>query len=354
MHPVVDLSDPKPATRGWPVVAGWAALAALSAFILRTKEGVALVHALRTAIVWYGVLGLLVWWACAIDQRWALWRLAPLRALGLRALLGGAAVAVWCAVVIALERWAVGPAFWRVVFREWPFQLLSVVTTYAAGVGIGLAAQSFGREHQRDQRALRLEVLAREAELTALKAQLQPHFLFNALNSVVALVESEPRQAKRMLMQLGGLLHAALDRFDESLVPLERELETIHDYFDIERIRFGDRITFHIDADDGARPVPVPPFLLQPIVENAIKHGVGPRPGGGHVSVTARLHGPRLRLAVTDTGDGPRAASVVGRGLALTQRRLQATYGGTASMQSTLACDGFTVTLDLPSSPHAA
>jgi two-component system LytT family sensor kinase len=228
---------------------------------------------------------------------------------------------------------------------------------YAAGVGIGLAARNADRERRRQQREMQLEVLARDAELTAIKAQLQPHFLFNSLNSILALMDHDPPEARRMLTRLSALLHSVFDRLDEPLVPLDRELDTIRDYLDIESIRFGDRMTFSIDAERDARQARVPPFLLQPIVENAVKHGIEPHVRPGVVRVTGRLDGGRLQVSVADTGPGgeaPAPSAHSGRGLALTRQRLQTVYGRhTATIRTERSAEGFTVTLDLPAAGDA-
>jgi LytS/YehU family sensor histidine kinase len=231
------------------------------------------------------------------------------------------------------------------------FQLLTIAMIYAAGASIGLTVQSADRERERQQREARLEVLAREAELTAIKAQLQPHFLFNSLNSILALIDDDPAEARHMLTRLSSLLHSVFDRLDEPLVPLDRELETIRDYLDIERIRFGDRMTFSIEAETAARRVPVPPFLLQPIVENAVKHGIEPYAKPGTVRVTGNVDGRRLRLSVIDSGANGNGndPSSAGHGLALTRRRLHAVYGSDgATLRTIRTVDGCTVTLDLP------
>jgi two-component system, LytTR family, sensor kinase len=349
MTETVDLSDPRSSHRLWLVVAAWSAIAVVNALILRADQAVPLRFGLQSALVWAYALGTLVWIACWLDLRYEIWKRTIPRALLIHAGMGVIALAVWAAVVVAFHRVRVGPDFWRVVFQHWMFQLLSTVMTYAASVGIGLAAQSRDRERERRQRELRLEVLAREAELTAIKAQLQPHFLFNALNSIMALVEQDPPEARRMLIRLASLLHSVFDRMDEPAVPLERELETIRDYLEIERIRFGDRISFHIDADGAARQLPVPPFLLQPIVENAVKHGIEPHAHPGTVTVTGQRDGDRLRLSVADTGGGINGStSGHGRGLELTRRRLSTAYGDDATLSTERRQDLFTVTLDLP------
>lgn len=358
MSEIVDLSDRRRPNRIWLAAGAWTAVVSIIALILRVEDGLPLVWGIPSMSVWYYTLGTLVWVACSLDVRFELSRRTLTRALVGHVAIGLIALVVWLAVIVAFSRVTVGPNYWQVVFGDWwMFQLMTTAMLYAAGVGIGLTVQSSDREREREQREARLQVLAREAELTAIKAQLQPHFLLNSLNSILALIDHDSGEARRMLTRLASLLHAVFDRLNEPLVPLERELETIRDYLEIERIRFGDRMTFSIEAEGTAGLVPVPPFLLQPIVENAVKHGIEPHGRPGIVRVLGRLEGCRLYLSVADTGVGGNGAerSTLGRGLALTRGRLHAIYGtDRATMRTERNADGFTVTLELPVAPDVA
>lgn len=352
MSKVVDLTDPPRPHRAWVAIAGWTAVAMVVALILSASNDLPLRTALPGSMVWYYSLGILVWLACAFDARFELWKRPRPQRLLAHAAAGLLALGVWMTLTVSIARLAIGPGYWNAVFGGWwMFQLMSNAMVYAAGVGIGLMLRSSDRERERERRQAQFEVLAREAELTAIKAQLQPHFLFNALNSTLALIEHDPREAKQMLIRLSSLLHSVFDRLDEPLVPLDRELETIHEYLNIERIRFGDRLTFSIEAEGTARQTPIPPFLLQPLVENAVKHGIEPSSRPGAVRITARLDNGRLRLCVADTGSGINGTDPVGhgRGLALTRQRLESVYGAPAfTMRAERAVEGFTVILDLP------
>ena len=184
---------------------------------------------------------------------------------------------------------------------------------------------------------------------------LQPHFLLNSLNSILALVEHDSTRAKAMLERLASLLQSVFDRLDEPLVLLERELDTIRDYLRIEQVRFEDRLRFTIDVDGDTEHVTVPPFLLQPLVENAVKHGIQPYTRQGEVRVTAHRQGARVHVAVSDTGSGPKVSQgTSGRGIDLTRRRLRATYGDNGALLSMSREErgGFTVSLDLPVEPE--
>jgi hypothetical protein len=145
------------------------------------------------------------------------------------------------------------------------------------------------------ERARALDQLA-EAQLHSLRLQLQPHFLFNTLNTITALIATEPRAAERMVAGLSELLRASLRLADEQEVPLARELDHLRLYVDIQQTRFGDRLAVAMDVDPAVRGALVPSLLLQPLVENAIRHGITPRAAGGRISVRATRDADELRL----------------------------------------------------------
>lgn len=344
--------------RLWGAVAAWTGVSIVYGLVLRLQANLPLEIAIPSSFTWHYPLGALVWAACALDKRLALWTQPVPAALAARAAIGLVAVTMWAAFVIAFSRWRIGPDYWRVVFAgEWLFQLSTTTCMYAAGVAIGVAVHGNDRQRAQQKRELRLQVLARETELSAIRAQLQPHFLLNSLNSILALVDEEPAEARRMLTRLSCLLQSAFVRLDEQFIPLDRELETIADYLDIERIRFGDRLTFSIEADAAARRASVPPFLLQPIVENAVKHGIQPYTAPGSVAIRGAVDEGRLRLTVTDTGSGfdvSDGETNSGHGLHLTRRRLQAAYrDGTALLATGFAGNRFVVTLEVPAAHDA-
>jgi LytS/YehU family sensor histidine kinase len=301
--------------------------------------------------MYFSVLGVLVWVACQADERLGLWRQTPLKAIGVHAAVAVIALTLWAATQVGLMRLFVGPDFWRLVYEDtWMFQLLIAGTTYAAGIGLGLIVQGFEREQLRRQREGQLEIVAREAELQAIKAQLQPHFLLNSLNSVLALIRHDPAAAEQMLGRLASLLHGVFDRLDQQFVPLAPELDMLRDYLEVERMRFDDRLRFDIRLDSNAGAVLVPPLLLQPLVENAVKHGIEPHTRPGTITIDAWLTNGRLQIAIADTGAGPDGATAVGtgRGIELTRRRLDSVYGKDAELRMARVSSGFRVSLDLP------
>ena len=354
-HPI-EQSGPRKRYRIWFVVAGWIVAAVIQAAALDASAQVPLSDGFPSSLLGHAVLGILVWHVCRAHAQLALWKRRPLYAVSVHTTVGVAALAIWGAAKAIFSRLTQGEDFWQLVYADsWTLQLISAMSLYAAAVGLGVIVESFDREQLRQQREAELELLAREAELTAIKSQLQPHFLLNSLNSILALVEHDSTRAKAMLGRLASFLHSAFDRLDEPLVFLHRELDTIRDYLKIEQVRFGDRLRFTVEADGETERVTVPPFLLQPLVENAVKHGVQPHPHQGSVRVTAHRQGARVQVAVSDTGTGPDAPrGTNGRGIDLTRRRLRATYGDNGASLNMFREDtgGFTVTLDLPAEPE--
>ena len=181
--------------------------------------------------------------------------------------------------------------------------------------------------YERDLRAATLEGQLAEARLTALQGQLRPHFLFNTLNMIAEQVYTDPAGADAMLTRLGVLLRSSFTEADRERVPLRRELELLESYIEIMRARFRGRLTFELHVDPTTLDALVPRFILQPLVENAIKHGVEPREEGGRVTVTASRDGDSVDLEVRDNGDGLAGAIREGTGVRNTRERLHHLYG---------------------------
>lgn len=176
----------------------------------------------------------------------------------------------------------------------------------------------------------KLEAQAKTARLEALKLQLNPHFFFNSLNSLRALIADEPAKAQRMVTRLARLLRTTLQVGDVKTVPLEDELTTVQTYLELEKVRFEERLQYEIDVPPDVRTRPVPFLLLQTLVENAIKHGVAKRQAGGTITVGAELTDDALRLRVTNPGTLERENG--GIGLSNARERLRLLFGGEASL----------------------
>jgi signal transduction histidine kinase len=210
------------------------------------------------------------------------------------------------------------------------------------------AAWALARE---EQRRLHVSAELTTARLAALSGQLHPHFLFNTLNAIASLVRSNPGAAERMIERLSDLLRAALAEGHEATIPLRREFDLIDDYLAIHAARFPDRFHYSLALPDGLHSFPVPPLLLQPLVENAIRHGLDQRVAGGRLEVHAvTTDGDALRLVVDDDGVGVRLPLTrLGVGLRNVESRLGAIYGGKAVLEVAPRVGGGTrATLILP------
>lgn len=208
---------------------------------------------------------------------------------------------------------------------------LDDLMVYFAVLGSGVARDYFLRYHAHLEETAELKAQLGEARLDALRAQLNPHFLFNTLNAVSALAERDPRGVRRMIARLSDLLRYTLDESTEQEVPLHQELELLSEYLELMQIRFQDKLKVAIDVDEEARNALVPNLLLQPIVENAIKHGVSRITGAGSIQLRAKRDDDRLVLTVTDNGPGP-GGGAEGVGLRNTNARLRQMYGASHSV----------------------
>src|ERR1700735_1930563 len=185
-----------------------------------------------------------------------------------------------------------------------------------------------------EARVMKASVLARDAELKALKAQVNPHFLFNSLNSISALTSSDPAKAREMCILLGDFLRRTLGLGEKAAIPLEEELSLIRAFLAVEKVRFGDRIQMEENIDKDCKNLLIPPLLLQPLVENAVKHGIANLPEGGQVHLAAECENGRLSIEVKNTFDPEATPSHRnGMGLANVRQRLDARYPKEASMR---------------------
>ena len=213
---------------------------------------------------------------------------------------------------------------------------------YWASVGVIHAIEYYRESRERELETTRLA-------LENLRAQLQPHFLFNTLQSISTLIHRDAAAADRMLTDLSELLRLSLRSSASQEVPLRDELGFLDRYLDIMRVRFGDRLRILVDAAGDVRDALVPSLVLQPIVENAITHGMADRPDVGHVSVRARRNGPALWLEVSDDGPGLAAPAGNGNGIGLanTRERVARLYGTSGSVDL-LTDRGLTVRISIP------
>jgi two-component sensor histidine kinase len=253
---------------------------------------------------------------------------------------------------------AVAPALGFTVM-PWPegraFFAESIVNvfTYFLVIAIYNAFAYYNMYHREKSAISDLEARLAEAELSALKMQLQPHFLFNTLNAISVLMTEDVEKANQMLVRLSELLRLTLEGSGRQQVSLKQELDFLERYLGIERIRFSDRLAVHLDVEPDTLDARVPNLILQPLVENAIRHGIAPRAEGGRLDVRARRRKGKLELSVHDDGNGMeqgRAGEASnGIGLANCRARLTQLYGDTHGFEvGRSSGGGFSVVITLP------
>jgi LytS/YehU family sensor histidine kinase len=219
-----------------------------------------------------------------------------------------------------------------------------------AGFVLAWHAGTFYREaRDRQVKAVELESLLQHAQLEALRSQLNPHFLFNALHSLAELVHTDPKLAEQLIVRLGELLRQVLKSSTSQEVTLAEELEFIRGYIEIEQMRLGERMSVRWDIEASALDARVPCMILQPLVENAVQHGIAAATGAGALVIAARRDGQFLRLEIRDNGPGLAQSSLdrQGIGLANTRARLQGLYGDRYGFEMQ-AADGLTVRVRIP------
>ena len=313
----------------WSLIAGIFALP-------RLASGAGARQALMGSLVQWWAWGLLTPLIVMADRRLPLssrqpgWRLAA-------HLLGSLLFTSLYVYLIAAAGALMGSVTWSVVFSAQPLDgalrsmFLWSWLIYWLILGAWLLSDYYRRYHSSELRAERLERSFTEARLRSLRMQLDPHFLFNALNTISSQVERDPKLARAMIGHLGDLLRLSLESRDRQQVPLVEELAFLEHYLAIQQIRFGDRLRVELQIAADARHALVPALLIQPLVENAIRHGIGRRSTPGTVWISASRQADRLTLRVADDGVGlppgwsPERPS--GLGLSLTRERIATLHG---------------------------
>jgi signal transduction histidine kinase len=318
-------------------------------------NSVPLSRALRTALCDWYILGALFYptqWVC---RRFPLERRLLARSLGLH-LLFGTLFSLAHIVLYILVQGALYPqafafqeslTFWFV--RRFHGNLFY----YATFVVISHALEYYRRLRERELKASELEARLAQSQLQALKMQLQPHFLFNTLHTISELVHEDPELADRMVTRLSDLLRMTLDNSGAHEVTLKQEIDFLERYLEIERARLGDRLTIRIEVAPETLEAKVPNLILQPLVENAIRHGIAPYSSPGHVTVRTEQANGVLRLQVRDSGRGFTSGRTDrlqhGIGLANTRARLDQLYGPNQRLEVlSEASGGFIVNITIP------
>jgi signal transduction histidine kinase len=333
------------------IASTWFGITLLYSILLMEQRQIHYGLAFALSAVRFGVLAALFipLWSCChrlLEARTTKWRLA-LAHVGI----GVVTLFVWMGVYFPYSAALYGQTLGARMSSIPPLQYLEFVLTYTLMVSGIVAAQLSRRLDLQLRREAQLEALAQEAELRALKAQIRPHFLFNVLNSIYSLIGTRPEQARDMINLVADLMRRTLDASDDEVVSVEWELGVVDSYLRIEKIRLGERLDVSISKQGVSRDAVITPLILQPLVDNAIKHGIGARPGPGSVEVYAIGTDHHLEFVVRDTGPGVvgEVRTLPGHGLNLTRRRLEALYGADFTLTlRNLEPRGFEVRLSLP------
>jgi len=333
----------------WSLIAP--ALAKVVALITQSPVPNAMLFAIPGTLLFAVAAGFSAYYLCRANP------LGGDKHMGLVLLALGAAAALISLVWIgALQLWNLVCASFGVWWAgiEFNAQLMALLFTlgvllYGLLAVINYLMIEFVRARNAEKRELELQVLAQDAELRMLRTQIDPHFLFNSLNSISALTSQNPKAAREMTLQLASFFRQSLGMESHRKVTLEQEMVLIRHFLAIEKVRFGERLIVEEAVEKGALECCVPPMIIQPLVENAIKHGIGQLPEGGLVMVAAWREGSQLRITVHNAIDAdlPEARGN-GIGLSNVRQRLAAAYGHEASVQWEREEGSFKVNITMP------
>jgi len=332
---------------------GWIPLTAILGGLLVLAGGLSLLEATTLSVplaLLYAFLCLSSWYLCRAFPVESSRLLATASALTVASIV---AASLWLLSGTTLA-WALAllPAFETLpdrLARAGPVVFLLGVLLYLLVLAMHYALDAAEKTRAEERRAADLKTLAREAELQALRERLNPHFLFNSLNSIAALVGERPEEARSMCALLSDFLRATLGMSERPSIPLREELALAHRYLAVERVRFGERLTVSESIDASTLDVEVPPLLLQPLFENAVKHGIAASLEGGVLSVVTRRSGGRVSIVVENPAEaGVEKPPGAGLGLANVRRRVAACWGDSGHVGARLTDGRFRVEIDVP------
>jgi two-component system, LytTR family, sensor histidine kinase AlgZ len=332
----------------------WLPLSGILLYLLISFGGLewtrALVFTVPLAMV-FAFVCLSAWYSCRATPlaSCGFWRLTATHLLG-----AVTASLLWVLIArgVSLAMASI-PAFARFdqqIARELPVLFASGVLLYLLSVGLHYVLLATDSAHEAQKREVEARVLARDFELKALKTQVNPHFIFNSLNSISALTSSDPAKAREMCILLADFLRKTLGLGEKAYIPLAEELELVHAFLSVEKIRFERRLTLEETTDPGALRVLVPPLLLQPLIENAIAHGVANLTEGGWIRLEIRKSVSEDVSIMIENNFDPDTPRRRGQGIGLrnVRQRLDTTYGSRARFDVRASGDRFLVALGLP------
>ena len=243
-----------------------------------------------------------------------------------------------------------------VYFEHWKEYMLGLMSwdalrfhdQYIITVGVYYVIQYFQGLQRKDQEKSELALKNKEMQISLLKSQINPHFLFNTLNSISTLVHSSKEQARKVITQLSDIFRYALDSHSGEMVKLVHEINFIENYIRIQQVRFGERLRFEKNIDPSCMSISIPPMILQPLVENSVKYGIGPKEDGGTISLTVKRSGNIILFEVKDDGLGSNAKKVMdgsssGIGMANTDLRLKSYFGSESKLRISSNDRGYSV-----------
>jgi sensor histidine kinase YesM len=349
MHPILAHSS-----RLLLYFGSWLAFGVLLAAVLGMGTRTSLLWALALALPLALVLGAQALSSWYLVRILPVTRVSPARLLVTWMCAGVVCIAVWVGLALA---WAATLHLMGAGWREAPARQLIPLLLFAGGIGLLVAvlahymAAAFEQAREAELAILESRILAREAEMSFLRAQLDPHFLFNSLNSLAALTGSDAPAARRMCFLLADFFRGTLKLGERQSIALAEELQLVETFLAIEQVRFGERLRRRFEVEEDTLQAPIPALLLQPLVENAVHHGIARMLEGGEIRLGVRRRGGHLELLVENPCD-PEQPSPAGGGLGLTnvRRRLGTTFGPRARLSVEALPDRFRVQLLLPDS----
>ena len=357
------MDEPARAWIKWPLIAvGWSLFAiffASEAVVTRAYAGRPL-QISQTITIWF--ICAAIWFAATpamlhLAGRFPIDRRSWLRNSLVHLLLSFGFAFVLLSIYVLITSWiGLQPAGTSILTRlrnQYVSTFHSEVLTYWAVIGLSHAVSYYRKYREREIRASQLKAQLARAELDALRMQLQPHFLFNTLNTISVLMKEDVRLADRVLLRLSDLLRLSLKSTGNHEITLRDELEFLRNYLEIEQTRFQDRLTVRYDIDEEAIDAQVPNLILQPLVENAIRHAVAPQPGKSTIEIRAARRNGQVELQVRDDGPGlPAVTNGNGIGLSNTRARLEKLYGPAHTFELSQADGrGLQVTVTMPFHP---
>ena len=341
-----------------PYLLAWIPLAGMLVYLLAVPGGLTWMEAFVVGIPLcklYAFMCLAAWYSC---RGTSLEHTGKLQLVLTHSLAAVIVSGVWILSAKALAHLLSGiPVFSGLdahLAKSFPLLFGTGILLYLLAVAFFYVLLAVQDSQEAREREMKAGVLARDAELKALKAQVNPHFLFNSLNSISALTSSDPAKAREMCVLLGDFLRRTLGLGEKAAIPLEEELSLIRSFLAVEKVRFGARIQMEENIDSDVLDVFVPPLLLQPLVENAVVHGISNLVEGGTIKLDIHSHNGELSIAVENSFDPdspPRRRG--GVGLANVRQRLATRHGNLASFNVKTEGDRYCVAITLPAEREA-